>query len=59
MYAGGYVGDFNGNNLRAKKMESNDEASALRWVGLLKNKRIIISQELGMGSKINGEILKN
>ena len=56
--AGGYVGDFNGNNLRAKKMESNDEASALRWVGLLKNKRIIISQELGMGSKINGEILK-
>lgn len=54
----GYVGSFNGNNLLVKKFENADEAQALRWVKLLKNCRIIISQELGSFANINGETLK-
>jgi len=56
--AGSYVGNFNGNNLSHKKNENNDEAQALRWVKLLSDKRIIISQELGQNNKLNGEIIK-
>ena len=56
--AGSYIGNFNGNNLSHKKIENSDEAQALRWVKLLCDKRIIISQELGQNNKLNGEIIK-
>jgi hypothetical protein len=56
--AGSYIGNFNGNNLSHKKNENSDEAQALRWIKLLCDKRIIISQELGQNNKLNGEIIK-
>ena len=55
---GGYFGSFNGSNLKYKAIENADEAQALRWLMLLKNKRIVISSELPMGFPIDGNKLK-
>jgi hypothetical protein len=46
---GGYFGTFNAGNL-AYKDSSADEASQLRWLMLLKTKRLIDSNELKSGS---------
>jgi muconolactone delta-isomerase len=43
---GGYYGDFNAMNVAVKKNGSQDEAQNLRWVMLLKHKRIICSNEI-------------
>ena len=56
--AGGYFGTFNANNLVVKKHANPDDAQALRWVMLLANKRIIISNELEPDVYINGSVLK-
>ena len=53
----GYFGDYNAVNLTYKKY-SSDEASNLRWLMLLKNKRIICSNELKTGTDIDGNMLK-
>tara|TARA_R110000782_G_scaffold170839_3_gene262575 strand:+ start:25 stop:1182 length:1158 start_codon:yes stop_codon:yes gene_type:complete len=53
---GGYYGGFNAVNIAYTK--SDDEASKLRWLLLLKSKRIIISNEIQMGIEIDGNSLK-
>jgi len=55
---GDYIGYFNGNNLQLKKNNNGDDAQSLRWLSLLKDKRGILSQEMGMEHDINGEIIK-
>ena len=54
---GGYVGEFNGNNLIKKKFESSDEAQKCRWLSLLQICRIIISNEIA-NQIADGNILK-
>lgn len=51
-------GNFNAENLCKKKFESNDEAQALRWFYLLKNKRIVVSNELDSSRILNGNMIK-
>jgi hypothetical protein len=53
---GGYYGGFNAVNIAYTK--SGDEAQKLRWLLLLKTKRIIISNEIQMGIEIDGNSLK-
>jgi len=55
---GGYYGAFNGSNVKYKAIANNDEAQALRWMLLLRWKRIVISSELPMGFPIDGNMLK-
>jgi len=53
---GDYCGNFNAENLSEKKV--TDEAQAIRWALLLKNKRIIFSNEMKMGIKLDCNIMK-
>jgi hypothetical protein len=55
---GGYHGSWNGANIAYKNNSGNDEAQKLRWVKLLKNKRIITSNEITMGLQIDGNMIK-
>ena len=55
---GGYFGSYNGNNLKYKQIQSNDEAQALRWVMGLQYKRLIFSSELPMGFPIDANMMK-
>lgn len=54
---GEYVGSFNAESLAYSKSDS-DEASKLRWLQLLCNKRLIFSNELKMNVEINGNMIK-
>lgn len=53
-----YVGNFNSECLMYNN-SSNDPASKLRWLMLLRSKRIIYSSEMKMGVKIDGNLLKS
>lgn len=55
---GGYFGSFNGANIKYKAIANNDDAQALRWLLLLRWKRIGISSELPMGFPIDGNMIK-
>ena len=55
---GSYVGGFNGENLIFHKNKTTDEAANMRWVLLLKTKRIIFSSEIKMGCQIDGNVIK-
>lgn len=55
---GGYFGAFNGANIKYKAIANNDDAQALRWLLLLRWKRIGISSELPMGFPIDGNMIK-
>ena len=55
---GGYVSGYNGENLIYKKNSNTDEAANMRWVYLLRSKRIVFSSEIKMGCQIDGNILK-
>ena len=54
---GQYVGNFNAENLGLNST-SGDEAQRLRWCYLLKDKRIILSNEMTTKGKIDGNMLK-
>lgn len=54
---GDYVGSFNAENLACRN-SSNDEAQIMRWVLLLRNKRIIFSNEIKSTVEINGNFIK-
>lgn len=55
---GGYFGAWNGANLLYKN-SSQDEAQRLRWLYLLRHKRIIVSSELQVGGMgIDGNMIK-
>ena len=54
---GQYVGNFNAENL-ALSNSSGDEAQRLRWAYLLKDKRIILSNEMTTKGKIDGNMVK-
>ena len=54
---GDYIGSFNAENL-AYRQSSNDEAQIMRWSMLLRNKRIIISNELKSTVELNGNMIK-
>lgn len=55
---GSYVSGFNGENLIFHKNRTTDEAANMRWVLLIKTKRIIFSSEIKMGCPIDGNIVK-
>ena len=55
---GGYFGSYNGNNLKYKQIQSNDEAQSLRWVMGLQYKRVICSSEMPMGFPIDANMMK-
>ena len=54
---GEYIGSFNAENICFRN-SSADEAAQMRWIYLLKNKRIIFSNEIKMTSEINGNMIK-
>ena len=54
---GDYFGSFNAESL-AHRESSQDEAQIMRWVMLLRYKRIIISNEMKSGITINGNFAK-
>ena len=54
---GQYVGNFNAENLGLNN-SSGDEAQRLRWAYLLKDKRIILSNEMTTKVKIDGNMVK-
>lgn len=54
---GEYVGSFNAENLSVRNT-SNDEGQIMRWVMLLKFKRIIISNEMKSTVNLNGTMIK-
>ena len=54
---GQYVGNFNEENLSTEN-KSADEAQRLRWAFLLKNKRIILSNEMTTKVKLDGNMIK-
>jgi len=53
---GRYYGAFNAVNIAYSK--TGDEAQKLRWLLLLKTKRLIISNEIQMGIEIDGNAIK-
>tara|TARA_R110002126_G_scaffold189385_1_gene337681 strand:+ start:400 stop:2868 length:2469 start_codon:yes stop_codon:yes gene_type:complete len=56
---GGYFGTWNGVNICYKPNSSQDEAQKLRWMYLLRSKRIIVSNELQVGGMgIDGNMIK-
>jgi hypothetical protein len=56
---GGYFGAWNGASLCYKTGSSQDEAQRLRWIYLLRHKRIIVSSELQVGGMgIDGNMIK-
>jgi len=54
---GDYIGTFNAENLAFNK-NSSDEAAAMRWMMLLKNCRIIFSNELKKDVELNANSIK-
>ena len=54
---GDYFGSFNAENL-AYRNTSSDEAQTMRWAMLLKNKRVIMSNEIKSTTDLNGNMLK-
>lgn len=54
---GDYFGSFNAESL-AHRESSQDEAQIMRWVLLLRYKRIIISNEMKSGITLNGNFIK-
>jgi hypothetical protein len=54
---GDYFGSFNAENL-AYRNTGSDEAQIMRWAMLLKNKRIIISNEIKSTTELNGNMIK-
>ena len=54
---GGYYGAWNGVNI-AYKNSSADEAQKLRWMKLLRFKRLIVSNEIQMGIELDGNMIK-
>ena len=57
MSCGGYYDGWNGANISLKSNIS-DEAQRLRWMFLLKDKRLIVSNELSTNISIDGNMLK-
>jgi len=55
---GAYIGNYAGENLLYKRNSSSDSGQQMRWALLLRYKRIIISNEVSMGSIINGNTIK-
>lgn len=53
-----YVGSFNSGVLVKKGNENNDEAKNLSWVVKIRNKRIILSNEIDEGAILWGKMLK-
>jgi hypothetical protein len=54
---GSYVGSFNAENL-AYRNSSEDEGKSMRWAMLLKDKRLIFSNEMKTKTVINGNMVK-
>ena len=54
---GDYIGIFDGNNL-AYRTTSSDSASQNRWMMLLKDKRLIFSNEIKSTIPLNGNLIK-
>ncbi len=54
---GDYIGTFDGNNF-AYRNTGNDQASQNRWLMLLKDKRIIFSNEIKSTISLNGNAIK-
>jgi phage/plasmid-associated DNA primase len=54
---GGYFSGWNGGNLLYRQT-SQDEAAQLRWLYLLRTKRIIVSSELKSTGAIDGNVVK-
>lgn len=54
---GDYFGSFNAESI-AHRETSQDEAQIMRWVMLLRYKRIIISNEMKSGITLNGNFIK-
>ena len=54
---GQYCGIFTGENL-AHNNVNNDEAQKMRWAMLLRNKRLIISNELSIKKNLDGVMIK-
>jgi phage/plasmid-associated DNA primase len=54
---GGYFGSFNGESLAYRNC-SQDEASQMRWVMLLRYKRLIFSNEMKSTVELNGNMIK-
>jgi phage/plasmid-associated DNA primase len=54
---GQYIGSYNAENL-SMSMSSSDEAQKMRWTLLLKDKRIILSNEVATNTDLNGTIIK-
>jgi len=54
---GDYIGTFDGNNF-AYRNTSSDSASQNRWLMLLKDKRLIFSNEIKSTISLNGNLIK-
>ena len=54
---GGYFGSFNGESLAYRNC-SQDEAAQMRWVMLLRYKRLIFSNEMKSTVELNGNMIK-
>lgn len=54
---GGYIGCFNGENLRADK-KADDAATCWRWALLCRHKRLMFSQEASQNIQLNGGFIK-
>lgn len=52
-----YIGNFNAGSIMYNN-NSSDDAAKLRWLMLLRSKRIVYSSEMKMGVKIDGNLLK-
>lgn len=55
---GSYVGTFSLECFARKKMSSTDEAAQLRWSYIARHCRILISSEVNMASKLDGNMMK-
>lgn len=53
-----FVGTFNSGSLIKKKFENADDSKSLSWVVMLKDKRLIISQEIDEGAILSGRLIK-
>jgi hypothetical protein len=53
-----YVGSFNSGVLVKKTNETNDEAKNLSWIVKLKDKRLILSNEIDEGAILWGKMIK-
>ena len=55
---GKLIGIFNAENISYKDHSNSDEGSTMRWVLLLKECRIIFSNEIKAEVKLNGNFIK-